>query len=167
MRQYWAHRRWANPSDPSDLCAVAIKLAHIQQIHAPLRQCPLERILEVISRLYASTRPSTDSDSDSDSDPPPSSSRPEEAPLLPSLAGLTWLHLTPESNPGRAPHLPPLHCMPSGAVRSPYPVRRCRRSAQFLPQPVWPASTPLAATARRSFPDAVCQPCPDAACLFY
>lgn len=129
MRQYWAHRRWANPSDPSDLSAVAFKLAHIQRIYEPVRQCSLERIVEVISRLYTSTHSSTYSESDSDSDSAPSSSRPDEAPLLPPLAGLTSLQRTPESNLGRAPHLPPLHSMPSDAVRSPCPVRSCRASS--------------------------------------
>ena len=119
--QYWAHCRWANPSDPMDCNVVAEKLARMQQMHVQLRQCSLDRVLSVISLLRIPRPPSKDSESESDSDSPESSSRPIDEKQLPSLAGLGWMHSSPSAAPGQSVHLPPLSMgnIMIDAVRSP------------------------------------------------
>ena len=121
MSQYWAHRRWANPLDPLDCNAVAQKLANMQQTHLQLRQCSLERVLDVISLLRMPRQPTNDSESDSNSDLPDSSSRPDEKPQLPSLAGLSWLISTPNIAPGQCVRLLPLSISNVDAVSAPSP----------------------------------------------
>ena len=108
MPQYWAHCRWANPADPMDINAVAEKLANMQQMHPRLRQCSLERVLDVISLLRMPRQPTKVSESDSDSDSPDPTSRPDDTPQLPSLARLGWLSSAPDIAPGQYLHLPPL-----------------------------------------------------------
>ena len=118
MMQYWSHRRWANPSDPRDRIEVAAKLAHNQHMYAPLRQCSLEQVLDVISRLHTQSHPSSDSDSDSDSESPHSSRPDKKAPLqIPHLAGQGWRNFMPDL--GQAPHLPPLSNLLAGSVGPP------------------------------------------------
>ena len=115
MMQYWSHRRWANPSDPRDRIEVAAKLAHNQQMYVPPRQCSLEQVLDVISRLHTVTsklrlrlrqrfRLS------------PHSSRPDKKAVLqiPSLEGQGWRNFMPDL--GQAPHLPPLSNLLAGSV---------------------------------------------------
>jgi hypothetical protein len=122
--QYWAHCRWANPSDLVDFNTVAAKLATIQEMHIQLRQCTLERVLNVISLLRIPRQPTKESDSESDSDSPEPSSFPGDQQQLPSLAGLGWLHSTPAVHPGQSLHLPPLSM---DAVSFRIYTQRCQR----------------------------------------
>ena len=42
--QFWAHCRWANPSDPRDLSIMAEKLMCGQRLHPELHQCTLDHL---------------------------------------------------------------------------------------------------------------------------
>ncbi len=131
--QYWAHRRWVNPSDPQEQSAVAAKLAHFQQIYSPLRQCSLERILDVIFSLHMQSHAIRDSGSERDSDSA-HASRPDKTPMLPSLARLGWMCFTSDPSLGQAHHLPPLSTISATTVSSPHPraTLPCRALLQRL-----------------------------------
>jgi hypothetical protein len=104
-----------------DCNAVAEKLANMQQTHLQLRQCSLEQVLDVISLLRMPRQPTNDSESDSNSELPDSSSRPDDKPQLPSLAGLSWLISTPNIAPGQCVRLLPLSISNVNAVSAPSP----------------------------------------------
>jgi hypothetical protein len=114
--QYWAHCRWANPSDPLDCNAVATKLANMQQMHIQLRQCSLERVLDVISLLRRPGQLIKDFESDSDSDWAEPPSRADSEQQLPSLAGLGLQRSIPIV---QSVQLPPLSIGTMDAVRPP------------------------------------------------
>ena len=131
VSQFWAHCRWASPSEPNDFNAVAEKLARIQEMHIQLRQCSLERVLDVISNLRRSRQPAKDSGSDSNPDSPEPSSRPADEQQLPPLARLGWPAIM-------SMHLPPLSIGSLATVSSPsphaalpcqYSTRRCHYHA--------------------------------------
>jgi hypothetical protein len=110
-----------------DFNTVAEKLAYIQQMQLPFGQCSLEQLLGVISFLRIPGQFKKDSesvsDSDSDSDSQ-SSSRPDDEQLLPSLAGLAWRHLTPNTAPGQSMQLPPISIGSMHAVSIRFLTRR-------------------------------------------
>jgi hypothetical protein len=102
-----------------DFNAVAEKLASMQQMHIQLRQCSLERVLNVISLLRVPRPPTKDSESDSDSDSPDPPSCLIDEQQLPSLFGPGWMHSPPVGASGQSLHLPPLSNSKIEAVSSP------------------------------------------------
>jgi hypothetical protein len=145
--QYWAHCRWVNPTDPIDYRSAAEKLARMQQMHIQLRQCSLERVLDVISHLRRPRQPAKDSESDSDSDSPEPPSRADNERQLPSLAGLGLQQSIPIV---QSVQLPPLSIGNMDAVSSTShkPERRCHFSCS-----PWLRAPPDRCTApRRSSP---------------
>ena len=62
--QFWANRRWADPSDPRDLFAMAERLSRAQSLIPELRQCTLDRLQAILAQLRTAgpQRPTDDRD---------------------------------------------------------------------------------------------------------
>ena len=103
--QFWANRRWVDPSDPRDLYTMAHKLSRAQNLVSELRQCTLERLRIIIAQLRTPSAETCKDDRDSassmDSDAEtqlpaarPDGDHPSPS-QLPSLAAFNILALPP------------------------------------------------------------------------
>ena len=116
--QFWANRRWVDPTDPQDLYMMSDRLSRAQRLVPELQQCSIDLLQAVVAQIHSPSDPCGDErDSDSSSESEPAEPAPAERPA---------------TGPGQ---LPPLSAFCSSGLRASPPRREVRlaiRASAFL-----------------------------------